>query len=114
MSNKRDKDKLWESYIQINEGAFSGPGGNPDQEGWGVETSDDVAESDIHGRLDDISNQIVAVNRTMDTLDTWIANTAPDVLETDEEVYDDLNSLKQSINGFVERFEQFAAKYEVQ
>ena len=50
----------------------------------------------------------------MDTLDAWIANTAPDVLETDEEVYDDLNSLKQSINDFVERFEQFAAKYEVQ
>jgi len=43
--HKTENDLISEAYNQVlNEGAFGGPGGNPDKEGWGVETSDQDEE----------------------------------------------------------------------
>ena len=95
-----DQHKLWESYTQLNEvggGGFSGQG-SPEQASWlGSDTSDAVSDDDINGRLREISSQIR-------TLDNWIVHVREFGDVDNEEAWDDINKLGQTINGFVMKY----------
>ena len=80
----KDQKELWESYNQLNEGAFGGPGGNPDYDdiGQGQETSDAVSDDDINGRVSEIGSQIR-------TLDNWIDNVREFGDADNEDVWDE-------------------------
>ena len=93
----KDQKELWESYNQLNEGAFGGPGGNPDKEGWGTETSDEVTEDDVNGRLRELSSQ-------MNTLNQWIDHVREFGQVGNDEAFEDINDLQNSINGFVMKY----------
>ena len=90
---------------QLNEiggGGFSGQG-TPEQS-WGSEPSDAVSEDDINGKLREISSQV-------STLHTWLTDVAvadeliDDLGGRDEnEVWDDLSKLQQTINGFIGQY----------
>ena len=89
-----DQQKISKAYRQINEGAFGGPGGNPDKEGWGEETSDDYTDEDIDGRLREVSSQV-------NTLVKWIDEGHRPEGDDIEDSFNDLDQLGQAINGFI-------------
>ena len=101
---KHSKDLEEARLNEVGGGGFSGQG-SPEQASWlGSDTSDAVSDDDINGRVGEISSQIR-------TLDNWIDH----VLEfgdfDNEEVWDDLTSLQQAINGFVMKYNVEESSY---
>ncbi len=79
------KKKAAEKKKTKTEGAFGGPGGNPDKEGWGVETSDEETpeERGQRGESKAIINALLP----------WLEDAGAEELE---EVYDNLLSAYQA------------------
>tara|TARA_R110002020_G_scaffold243235_1_gene456727 strand:- start:553 stop:969 length:417 start_codon:yes stop_codon:yes gene_type:complete len=96
-----DQEQINEVYQQLNEvggGGFSGQGSPEDASWLGGETVDEVTEDDINGRLGEISSQL-------NTLDTWIADVREFGNADRDEVYEDINKLQQTINGFIMKYD---------
>ena len=76
-----------------NEGAFGGPGGNPDKEGWGVETSDAYTDEDVDGRLREVRSQLNSIIE-------WIDDGNHPEGDNPEEKFNELEELGQTLNAF--------------
>ena len=76
-----------------NEGAFGGPGGNPDKEGFGVETSDAYTDEDVDGRLREVRSQLNSIIE-------WIDDGNHPEGDNPEEKFNELEELGQTLNAF--------------
>ena len=83
-----------------NEGAFGGPGGNPDKEGWGVETSDAYTDEDVDGRLREVRSQLDSIIKWIDDGNHPSHDKKGFRLDSPEEKMDELEQLGQSLNAF--------------
>ena len=94
----RDQKLLWETYMT--EGALGGPGGNPDKEGWGVETSDAYTDKDVDDRLQEVRSQLDSIIKWIDDGNHPSHDKKGFRLDSPQEKIDELEQLGQSLNAF--------------
>ena len=87
------KKKAAEKKKTKTEGAFGGPGGNPDKEGFGVETSDAYTDEDVDGRLREVRSQLNSIIE-------WIDDGNHPEGGDPEEKFNELEELGQTLNAF--------------